>query len=656
MVITLTLGIICLLLYILYFILNGIHSRYWKVRGVPCVKQPFLGNAYNTFILKQSIGSILRKHYFQFDEPFFGFMTFGTPHLIIKCPDLIKNILVRDFNHFQDRHVTFEEEMDDFSSNMIFFMKHPKWKMFRSKTTSVFSSKNLKSMYPQMQVVTKNLIDFMNSKSKASTNIVNLFAKYTTQTGLMVAFGVDSNSFQDNDTPFVSAGKDSFNVSFATIIAVLCHRWKFRLGYIFKPQIVTSSLMTFLKKAFIHILEERKSLNNYRGDFVDFLIKFKNESNVGSDLNKICIQVICDSEIVALATQFLLAGYESANITISLAVYELALNKSIQTKLREEILSNLDPEGDISYDAVNTMQYLDKIVYEMVITLTLGIICLLLYILYFILNGIHSRYWKVRGVPCVKQPFLGNAYNTFILKQSIGSILRKHYFQFDEPFFGFMTFGTPHLIIKCPDLIKNILVRDFNHFQDRHVTFEEEMDDFSSNMIFFMKHPKWKMFRSKTTSVFSSKNLKSMYPQMQVVTKNLIDFMNSKSKASTNIVNLFAKYTTQTGLMVAFGVDSNSFQDNDTPFVSAGKDSFNVSFATIIAVLCHRWKFRLGYIFKPQIVTSSLMTFLKKAFIHILEERKSLNNYRGDFVDFLIKFKNESNVGSDLNKICIQVI
>ncbi|KAK9754463.1 Cytochrome P450 [Popillia japonica] len=99
-------------------------------------------------------------------------------------------------------------------------------------------------------------------------------------------------------------------------------------------------------------LEERKSLNYYRGDFVDFLIKFKDESNLG------------DSEIVALATQFLLAGYESSNTTISLALYELALNKCIQTKLREEILSNLDAEGDISYDSVNTMEYLDKIVHE----------------------------------------------------------------------------------------------------------------------------------------------------------------------------------------------------------------------------------------------------------------------------------------------------
>lgn len=285
----------------------------------------------------------------------------------------------------------------------------------------------------------------------------------------------------------------------------------------------------------------------------------------------------------------------------------------------------------------------------MAITLTLVIICLLLCILYFILHGIHCRYWEERGVPFVKEvPLLGHAYNTLILKRPASFTLRNRYFQFDEPFFGFITFTAPSLMIKCPDLIKHILVRDFNHFQNRHVTFEEEMDDFSSNMIFFMKHPKWKIFRSKTTPVFSSKNLKSMYPQMQVVTKNFIDFINSRSKESIEIVNLFAKYTTQTALMVAFGVDSNSFQDDDTPFVSVGKDSFNVSIATLITILCHKWKFCLGYIFKPQIFTSSLVTFLKKAFIHILEERKSLNYYRGDFVDFLIKFKDESSLGEFL--------
>ncbi|GJQ70007.1 Cyp6g1 [Trypoxylus dichotomus] len=279
-------------------------------------------------------------------------MLFNRPELMIKCPELIRHVLVKDFSHFQDRTFSSEEDTDDLSSNMIFFMKHPKWKILRSKTTPIFSSKNLRAMYPEMQKATKSLIDFINTKNNKLIEIMNLSAKYTTQAGFMAAFGVDSKSFQDIDTPLVSIGRNSFKVTFSSIAYVLCHHWKCSIAYICKPKLIRSSIAKFLKNVFIGILEERRLLNYHRGDFVDFLIKLKDESNLR------------DNEIVAQASQFLMAGYESTNVTISLALYELALNKCIQNKLREEVLTNLDDNGDLSYEILNTMDYLDKIIYE----------------------------------------------------------------------------------------------------------------------------------------------------------------------------------------------------------------------------------------------------------------------------------------------------
>lgn len=48
--------------------------------------------------------------------------------------------------------------------------------------------------------------------------------------------------------------------------------------------------------------------------------------------------------------------------TISNALYELALQPSIQDKLRNEIRESIEAnEGKLTYDAIKGMKYLDKV-------------------------------------------------------------------------------------------------------------------------------------------------------------------------------------------------------------------------------------------------------------------------------------------------------
>lgn len=56
---------------------------------------------------------------------------------------------------------------------------------------------------------------------------------------------------------------------------------------------------------------------------------------------------------------FFQAGYETTSTSISFALYELCLHPEIQNKLRREILANVKRNGDITWDGVNEMKYLD---------------------------------------------------------------------------------------------------------------------------------------------------------------------------------------------------------------------------------------------------------------------------------------------------------
>jgi len=60
---------------------------------------------------------------------------------------------------------------------------------------------------------------------------------------------------------------------------------------------------------------------------------------------------------------FLLAGYETSASTLTFALYELALHPEIQQSLRAEIMQVLRKhDGKLTYDGIQDMSYLDRVV------------------------------------------------------------------------------------------------------------------------------------------------------------------------------------------------------------------------------------------------------------------------------------------------------
>uniref|UniRef100_A0A1B6E0D8 Cytochrome P450 n=1 Tax=Clastoptera arizonana TaxID=38151 RepID=A0A1B6E0D8_9HEMI len=71
--------------------------------------------------------------------------------------------------------------------------------------------------------------------------------------------------------------------------------------------------------------------------------------------------VLVMNQLTAQAFIFFLAGFETTSNTTSFCLYELALNQDVQEKLRQEV-DLLG--GDVSFDRIKEMTYLDMVVKE----------------------------------------------------------------------------------------------------------------------------------------------------------------------------------------------------------------------------------------------------------------------------------------------------
>uniref|UniRef100_T1GDL9 Cytochrome P450 n=1 Tax=Megaselia scalaris TaxID=36166 RepID=T1GDL9_MEGSC len=167
-----------------------------------------------------------------------------------------------------------------------------------------------------------------------------------------VAYGIEANSLKNPDGDFRRNGRALFKASFKRAVDFT--------SVFFLPQIIrlvdakffTNSQSKFLYSTITHVMELREQSGVFRNDLIDVLLSFKKQ-NYPLDM------------IVAQAAVFFTAGFETTSSVMSFALYELSKNQDVQDKLRAEIKESLaNNNGEISYEIINSMEYLKVVVQE----------------------------------------------------------------------------------------------------------------------------------------------------------------------------------------------------------------------------------------------------------------------------------------------------
>ncbi|RZF47577.1 hypothetical protein LSTR_LSTR014915 [Laodelphax striatellus] len=112
-------AIVLLIISILVFIKVHIYSH-WKRRGIiQANASPPWGSIKNFVLGRTSIAEVFAEIYKQGEgHPIIGFYSFLSPALVIREPDYMKRILVRDYDHFSDRGIYSNRKIDPLSYHL----------------------------------------------------------------------------------------------------------------------------------------------------------------------------------------------------------------------------------------------------------------------------------------------------------------------------------------------------------------------------------------------------------------------------------------------------------------------------------------------------------------------------------------------------------
>ncbi|KAI7815575.1 cytochrome p450 [Rhyzopertha dominica] len=315
-------------------------TKYWIRRGVPSLK------AYMPIKVFADPGK---------SKAGVGLYITFVPIYVPVDPEIVGNILVRDFNSFTERGLYYDEEIDPLWANLL-VLKTKKWKVLRHKISPSLTSAKIKSMFKNILECSHALSEIVENHAAEgkAVNVKEIMCSFTIDVIGSCAFGLECNSIKDPNSEF-----RKHVLSFYTDMVVkgikgcvgIAAPWLARL---LRFRAVSKDDTDFFLRVVKETIEYRIKNNYRRKDFLQLLI----DMDKGND-------AMTTKEIAAQVFIFFAAGFETVASTLVFCLYELAVNQYIQERLQSEIKDVTAEYGDeITYDALQDMKYMQQVIDE----------------------------------------------------------------------------------------------------------------------------------------------------------------------------------------------------------------------------------------------------------------------------------------------------
>uniref|UniRef100_A0A182V0L8 Uncharacterized protein n=1 Tax=Anopheles merus TaxID=30066 RepID=A0A182V0L8_ANOME len=350
-----------LIVAFVFLALKYVYS-YWDRQGLPNLRPEIpYGNLRILAQKKESFNVAINDLYDRSSERLVGVYLFFRPAILVRDAHLAKRIMVNDFQHFHDRGVYCNEHSDPMSANL-FALPGQRWKNLRAKLTPTFTSGQLRHMLPTFLAVGSKLEQYLErlANEKQIVDMRDIVSRYVLDVVASVFFGFEANCLHDPDDAFRVAlrdlnNPDSFMNNIRTAGVFLCPGLLKFTGI----NSLSPPMKKFTTEVISSHLHQRETGQVTRKDFIQMLTDLRRKAGSSGE------ESLTDAQCAANVFLFYGAGADTSTGAITFTLHELTHNAEAMAKLQREVDEMMERHrGEITYDNINGMKYLDLCVKE----------------------------------------------------------------------------------------------------------------------------------------------------------------------------------------------------------------------------------------------------------------------------------------------------
>ncbi|CAO1441584.1 unnamed protein product [Diamesa hyperborea] len=364
---------------------------YFEKRGMVFSKPLMLvGSSINMFTQKESLAETINNWYKEFrNEKINGFFEFREPVLFVRCPKMLKQLAVKEFDNFVDHRAVINGDSDPMFTKSLVSLTGHKWRDMRATLSPAFTGSKMRQMFEFVTQCGKQSAETIKQQIQSGNDNIfefkTLATKFTVDVIASCAFGIEVNSFSNPDNDFHKIAQKVTNfASFKNTMKFAGFFMAPKLMNFLKIRLFDKDINDFFNEAIMDTMKIREQKNITRNDMINLLMQAKKGNLTHSTKDDDCIndgfatveesnmgkskitRVWDDEDLAAQCFIFFLAGFDTVSTTMSFAAHELAVNSDIQDKLLQEVIdTNTELNGEpINYEKIQKMKYMDAFICE----------------------------------------------------------------------------------------------------------------------------------------------------------------------------------------------------------------------------------------------------------------------------------------------------
>jgi len=278
---------------------------------------------------------------------------------------------------------------------------------------------------------------------------------------------------------------------------------------------------------------------------------------------------------------------------------------------------------------------LDNVAYLSVIAVVLGS--------YYYSTWTYGK-WRKLNIPYIPPvPLFGNMFKVMMRIEHPIDLSERMYYRFPNvKWFGTYQMREPVLLVRDPELIHTILVKDFSYFTDHGIDMDPSMSVLA-NSLFFYNGRRWRTMRQKLSPGFTSGKLKDTYCQINEcsdeMVSGIVDTLEKTDRLDVKMVT--AGFSTDVIGTCAFGMKLDAIENDDSDFRRYIKLMFQATkkqlIVQVLMMICP-WAIKL---LKSRLLPVEATDFFYNVFSDVFKYREEHNVVRNDLTQTLMQARKE---------------